>query len=230
MKGTMKRIAATLCMVLTLTNLSVFAEAKANRMSLSKDKVEMKVGNQFTIRSDSKAKVRVLFSLEKAKKGISVTTKDSEVLKITKLNANGYRVVALKKGKANVVIKSEAYKSLSKTLKVVVKEAPKAKPMVHLTSDSFEQEILEYKGKAIIYFGADWCPYCRTLEPIFEDARKKVPEYKFCMVNTDEEKNLAFQHGIRRIPIMIIYENGELITEDGYYPGMTSDDLASRLK
>lgn len=88
--------------------------------------------------------------------------------------------------------------------------------------------MLEFKGRAVVYFGADWCPACRKLKPVFEDARMEVAEIKFCMVNTDEEKELLRSHDVQGIPKMFVYEDGEIVKEGGYWRGV--DELVSWLE
>lgn len=225
LKKIVKATSISLCMTLLVGNLSVSAVPKAEKMNLSVSKVEMKVGESFHIKSKGKAKVTVKLTPESSSKKLIVSTKNSGIVKIKKINNQDYQISALKTGKSSLSIQSASNKKLSKTVKILVKEKRKTKPMVTLTSDNFEKEVLDYKGRVVIDFGADWCYYCKLLEPVFEGARKKMPEYKFCKVNTDVEEELAVQHGITGIPRMFVYDNGEIVKDGGYQRNMTVEDL-----
>lgn len=229
-KKLVKAVSVSLCMTLLVGNLSVLAAPKVEKLSISKSSVEMRVGESFHIKSEGDAKVKVHVSPQKASKDIIVKVKNKKIVKVKKINSRNYQVLALKKGKTVLTIQSVSNKGLSKNFRVIVKGKAKPKPMVYLNSNNFEKEVLNYKGKVVIDFGADWCYYCNLLEPIFEEARKKLPEYKFCKVDTDIEQGLAYQHGITGIPRMFVYKNGKIVKDDGYHNGMTADNLVSWLK
>jgi len=66
----------------------------------------------------------------------------------------------------------------------------------------------------VVDFWADWCGPCQMLMPVL---KKLVDEYdgKFVLakVNTDEQRELAKTHGIRSLPTMHVYKNGERVEE-----------------
>lgn len=81
--------------------------------------------------------------------------------------------------------------------------------MIELTKDIFKKEVLDYTGKVLVDFNADWCGPCRMLRPILEEVSNEKKIIKFASVNVDNEDLLASQYGISSIPCLILFENGK---------------------
>jgi len=68
-------------------------------------------------------------------------------------------------------------------------------------------------------FWAPWCPYCMRLKPIFESVAKDYQDIKFVKVNVQEEGDLASRYGVRGIPIIKFFCEGNEVGEVvGYVP------------
>ena len=88
---------------------------------------------------------------------------------------------------------------------------------VEVTAQNFDEEVLNYKGKVLVDFWAEWCGPCMMLGPVIEEVSEEVDDVKFCKVNCDESRDLALQFGIMTIPNLIVFENGEQINQSiGY--------------
>lgn len=88
---------------------------------------------------------------------------------------------------------------------------------VEVTAQNFDEEVLNYKGKVLVDFWAEWCGPCMMLGPIIEEVSEEVDDVKFCKVNCDEARDLALQFGIMTIPNLIVFENGEQVNQSiGY--------------
>lgn len=88
---------------------------------------------------------------------------------------------------------------------------------IEVTAQNFDEEVLNYKGKVLVDFWAEWCGPCMMLGPIIEEVSEEVDNVKFCKVNCDEARDVALQFGIMTIPNLIVFENGEQVNQSiGY--------------
>ena len=88
---------------------------------------------------------------------------------------------------------------------------------IEVTAQNFDEEVLNYKGKVLVDFWAEWCGPCMILGPIIEEVSEEVDDVKFCKVNCDEARDVALQFGIMTIPNLIVFENGEQVNQSiGY--------------
>lgn len=62
---------------------------------------------------------------------------------------------------------------------------------------------------SVIKFAAEWCGPCRTLKPIIENISSKYPDVNFAEVDIDQERNVTISEGIRGVPAVIFYKNGQ---------------------
>ncbi|WP_185864227.1 thioredoxin [Blattabacterium cuenoti] len=79
-----------------------------------------------------------------------------------------------------------------------------------INDDSFDKVISEYKKPILIDFWAPWCAPCRALSVILEEIYKEFKS-KFLVfkLNVDNNPKVSSKYGIRSIPTMIFFKNGE---------------------
>jgi thioredoxin 1 len=84
--------------------------------------------------------------------------------------------------------------------------------MVAETTDStFENDVLNSEIPVLVDFWAPWCAPCQILGPIIGELSKKVtPQAKVVKINVDENPQTAMAYGIRGIPTVVIFENGQV--------------------
>lgn len=77
----------------------------------------------------------------------------------------------------------------------------------------------ETQGLTLVDFYADWCGPCRMVSPIIEDLSESTDGVNFVKVNVDDDPELAAQFGVRSIPTLILFKNGnELDRIIGFAP------------
>ena len=83
---------------------------------------------------------------------------------------------------------------------------------VELTSATFEDTIKD--GVVLVDFWAPWCGPCRMIAPVIEELAEDFEgKAKICKVNTDEEQDIAVKFGIRSIPTILFFKNGEMVEQ-----------------
>ena len=83
--------------------------------------------------------------------------------------------------------------------------------IVTLTEENFPQEVLQSPVPVLVDFWAEWCGPCKMVSPILDElAGEYDGKVKVAKVNIDEYQSLASQYGIRAIPTLLIFKNGEV--------------------
>lgn len=81
-----------------------------------------------------------------------------------------------------------------------------------VTDSTFKQEVLESETPVLVDFWAPWCGPCRMVAPVVEEiAEQYLGKVKVVKVNTDENGGVASQYGIRSIPTLMIFKDGQRV-------------------
>jgi thioredoxin 1 len=83
--------------------------------------------------------------------------------------------------------------------------------IVHVTDDSFEQDVIKSDVPVLVDYWAEWCGPCKMIAPILEEV---VDDYsgklKIAKLNIDENPNTPPKFGIRGIPTLILFKDGDV--------------------
>jgi thioredoxin 1 len=86
--------------------------------------------------------------------------------------------------------------------------------VITLTHDNFDQEVLASEVPVVVDYWAPWCGPCRMLGPVIEEiASDRVGTVKVGKVNVDEEPALAERAGVRGIPYVVLYRDGDVAAQ-----------------
>lgn len=85
--------------------------------------------------------------------------------------------------------------------------------MLELDKNTFEAEVLKAEGKVVVDFYGDGCVPCAALMPKVHEFADKYQSaaLKFCALNTTKARRLAISQKVLGLPVIAIYENGEII-------------------
>ena len=80
-----------------------------------------------------------------------------------------------------------------------------------VTDDSFENDVLKAPGPVLVDFWAEWCGPCKMIGPMLEElAGELTGKVTILKMNVDENPLAPSKYGIRSIPTLMLFKNGQL--------------------
>ncbi len=84
--------------------------------------------------------------------------------------------------------------------------------LVEVTDSNFEEEVLKESRPVLVDFWAEWCGPCKMIAPVLEDiAEDYAEQLKISKINVDESPEVPAKYGVRGIPTLMIFKNGEVV-------------------
>ncbi|BCV68099.1 thioredoxin [Shewanella carassii] len=84
--------------------------------------------------------------------------------------------------------------------------------IVYLSDDSFENDVLKSELPVLVDFWAEWCGPCKMIAPILDDvAEEYAGQLTIAKLNIDQNNASPVKYGVRGIPTLLLFKNGELL-------------------
>jgi len=81
----------------------------------------------------------------------------------------------------------------------------------HVTDSDFEQEVLNSDQPVLVEYWAEWCGPCKMIAPVLEEVADEYGDkIQVAKLNIDENPNTPPKYGIRGIPTLMLFKNGNV--------------------
>ncbi len=83
--------------------------------------------------------------------------------------------------------------------------------IVHVTDETFEQEVLKSQDPVLVDYWAEWCGPCKMIAPVLEEvADEYAGKLKIAKLNIDDNAETPPKYGIRGIPTLMLFKGGNV--------------------
>ena len=85
--------------------------------------------------------------------------------------------------------------------------------VLHITKETFEQEVLKSDKPVLVDFFAVWCGPCKMIAPVLDEIAEEREDIKVCKINVDEEPELAARYQVTSIPSLFVIKDGKVVNQ-----------------
>ena len=83
--------------------------------------------------------------------------------------------------------------------------------IVHITDDSFEQDVLQASDPVLVDYWAEWCAPCKMIASVLDEIADEYDgKIRVAKLNIDENPDTPPRYGIRGIPTLMLFKSGEV--------------------
>jgi thioredoxin 1 len=83
--------------------------------------------------------------------------------------------------------------------------------IVTLTQENFAEEVLKSTTPVLVDFWAEWCGPCKMIAPVLDELADEYDgKVRIGKVNIDEQQGLASEYGVRAIPTLLLFNQGQV--------------------
>ena len=83
-----------------------------------------------------------------------------------------------------------------------------------VNDDSFESDVLKASGPVVVDFWAEWCGPCKQIGPALEEIASEMEgKVTIAKVNIDDSPNAPSKYGVRGIPTLLLFKDGEVVSK-----------------
>ena len=82
----------------------------------------------------------------------------------------------------------------------------------HISDATFDADVLKSDAPVLVDYWAEWCGPCKMIAPILDEVAKDYGgRVQVAKINVDENQTMPAKYGIRGIPTLMLFKNGEVV-------------------
>ena len=86
--------------------------------------------------------------------------------------------------------------------------------IVHITDDTFENEVLQSQTPVLVDYWAEWCGPCKMIAPALEEIAQELDgKVTVAKLNIDDNPETPGRYGVRGIPTMLLFRGGQPVAQ-----------------